>query len=97
MIGGNENLQAVFSDPSIAYLHKKAILDDLLLKTRPSKTASNFLRVLLENSRLMELDEINTRFEAVLEERSGNVVAKVTSARDLPNRKKRSLRRTSRN
>lgn len=79
----NGELGAVFASPAIAHANKESILDKLIGKAQPGKTTSNFLRVLLRNSRLGELSEINTRFEAELEERSGNVVAKVTSAREL--------------
>ncbi len=92
LIDSNENLQTVFGNPSIAHLNKENILDGLLSKTRPSKTTANFFRVLLKNSRLTELGHINTRFAAVLEERSGNVLAKVTSARELSESEKAELK-----
>jgi F-type H+-transporting ATPase subunit delta len=83
MIVSSIDLQTAFGNPSIAHMDKERVLDDLLARTRPSKTTSNFLRVLLRNSRLTELREINDRFDVVLQERSGNVVAEVTSAREL--------------
>ena len=83
MISGNPDLQSVFRNPSIQHSSKERILDSLLAKVKPSKTTSNFLRVLLRNSRLTELREINDKFDAVLEERSGSVVAEVKTAREL--------------
>ncbi|HEX6124542.1 MAG TPA: ATP synthase F1 subunit delta [Pyrinomonadaceae bacterium] len=83
MIASNVDLQSAFRNPAIAHANKERVLEDLLAKTRPSTTTSNFLRVLLRNSRLTELGDINERFDAVLQERSGNVVAEVTSAREL--------------
>ena len=44
---------------------------------------ANFLRVLLRNNRLTELGQINERLASVLSERSGQVTAKVVSAREL--------------
>jgi len=41
---------------------------------------------------LMGLDEINERFALVIEERSGVVSAKVTSARELPDSERTELR-----
>ena len=41
------------------------------------------MRVLLRNSRLTELSEINDKFDSVLDERSGIVSAEVVSARPL--------------
>ncbi len=92
LMDSNANLQTVFGNPSIAHLKKENILEGLLTTTRPSKTTGNFLRVLLKNSRLTELGHINTRFAAVLEERSGNVLAKITSARELSESEKTELK-----
>jgi F-type H+-transporting ATPase subunit delta len=83
MINANSNLQTAFANPAIAHLSKEKVLESLLEKTRPTKTTANFLRVLLRNSRLTQLREINEKFAAVLEERSGVVSAGVTSARPL--------------
>ena len=83
LISGNPDLQSAFQNPAIQHSSKERILDSLLAKVKPSKTTGNFLRVLLRNGRLTELREINDRFDAVLEERSGSVIAEVKSAREL--------------
>ncbi len=83
MIGSNADLQRAFSNPAIAHLSKEKVLETLIGKTNPSTTTANFLRILLRNSRLGELREINDKFSAVLDERSGIVGAEVTSAREL--------------
>lgn len=79
----NADLLNAFRNPSIAHASKEKVLEGLIAKTRPSPTTSNFLRVLLRNSRLTELGHINQRFETLLEERSGAAIAEVTSAREL--------------
>ena len=84
LLSGNEDLRTVFGNPAITHVNKEKVLDSLLKKVGPSKTTSNFLRVLLQNSRLTEISDINDRFAAVLEERSGVVSAEITSARELP-------------
>lgn len=78
------DLREVFSNPAITHANKERLLEDLIKRTAPSKTTSNFVRVLLQNGRLADLGEINDRFAAVLEQRSGVVSAEITSARDLP-------------
>ena len=83
LVNSNANLQDAFANPAIAHLSKEKVLDSLLEKTKPSKTTANFLRVLLRNSRLTELRQINEKFASVLEERSGIVAANITSAREL--------------
>ncbi len=91
MLGSNAELTALFANPAIAHMDKEAILQKLINKAQPGRTTANFLRVLLRNNRLGELSEIISRFEAELEQRSGNVVARVTSARDLTESEKAEL------
>ena len=83
LMNANSQFQNAFANPAIAHLSKEKVLDGLLAKTKPTKTTANFLRVLLRNSRLTELRQINEKFAAVLEERSGVVAAEITSARPL--------------
>ena len=78
------DLQTVFSNPAIAHANKEKVLEGLIAKVKPSKPTANFLRVLLQNSRLTEIGEINDRFDSVLKERSGVVAAEIVSARELP-------------
>ena len=92
MIASSADLQTAFRNPSIAHASKERVLEGLLAKVRPSRTTANFLRVLLRNSRLTELAQINERFKAVLEERSGSVAAEVTSARELSDSQRNELR-----
>jgi F-type H+-transporting ATPase subunit delta len=83
MLASSSDLRSALANPAIAHLDKTKVLESLIAKTNPSKTTANFLRVLQRNSRLTELSEINEKFAAVLEERSGHVAAEVTSAREL--------------
>ena len=83
LMAANAELQNAVRNPSIAHASKENVLEALIEKAQPTRTTANFLRVLLSNGRLTELREINTKLESVLEERSGSVVAEVTSARDL--------------
>lgn len=91
MIISNSQLLDAFSNPSIAHDNKEKVLENLIEKTKPTKTTANFLRVLLRNSRLTEISEINARFVSVLEERSGVIAAQITSARPLSDAEKADL------
>jgi len=91
MMSSNSQLLEAFSNPSIAHDNKEKVLENLIEKTKPTKTTANFLRVLLRNSRLTEISEINERFAVVLEERSGAIAAQVTSARPLSEAEKADL------
>ncbi len=83
LFAAHADLYRAFSNPTIAHLSKENLLESLIAKTKPTKTASNFLRILLRNSRLTELRQINDKFAAVLDERGGIVGADITSARAL--------------
>jgi len=83
LINANADLQTAFRNPAISQANKEKVLESLIAKTQPTKTTANFLRVLLKNSRLTEIGEINEKFSSVLEERSGVVSAQITSARPL--------------
>jgi F-type H+-transporting ATPase subunit delta len=83
LINANSELRNAFANPAIAHSNKEKVLESLLEKAKPTKTTSNFLRVLLRNSRLTELPDINEKFAAVLDERSGVVSAEITSSRPL--------------
>ncbi len=91
LVSSNANLQDAFANPAIAHLSKEKVLESLLEKAKPTKTTANFLRVLLRNSRLTELGQINEKFASVLEERSGFVSANITSARPLSEAEKADL------
>ena len=84
LIEQNPDLGTVFANPAIAHSNKEKVLDQLLAKTKPSKTTSNFLRILLKNGRFSDLADINTKFASEIEARSGIVSAEILSARELP-------------
>ena len=83
MITNNGDLANAFQNPAIAHANKEKVLESLIAKVKPNRTTANFLRILLKNNRLTELGAINERFVSVLAERSGEVSARVTSARSL--------------
>lgn len=92
LINSNSDLQSAFRNPAISHADKEKVLESLIGRTKPTRTTANFLRVLLRNNRLTEINEINERFASVLEERSGVISAQITSARDLSEQEKAELR-----
>lgn len=83
MFKENSELQTVFGNPAIPHAGKERVLEDLIAKTRPSRSIANFLRILLRNGRLTEITAIDDKFEIELQERSSVVAADVISAREL--------------
>ncbi len=91
MISENSELTTVFSNPAINQVNKTKVLDAIISKSKPTQTTANFLRILLENGRIINLAEINKTFVKVLSERSGEVSANVTSARELSAKEQKDL------
>lgn len=83
LMRSNTELLEVFRHPAITYDQKRAVLEELIRRTRPRPTTANFLKVLLLNGRLAELSEVSTQFAQELDRRSGVVTAQVTTARPL--------------
>jgi len=91
MLQSSPNLQEVFRNPTIALDKKRAVLNKLIDRSRPTSTTTNFLKVLLQNQRLTELGEINRKFAEILDERAGTVAATVTTARNVPEKAQQQL------
>ncbi|MCA1573201.1 MAG: ATP synthase F1 subunit delta [Acidobacteria bacterium] len=91
MMQSSELIQQVLRNPTVAHQHKRALLEELIKRTKVQQPAANFLRLLLENQRLAELGEINKRLAQVLDERSGVMAAHVTTARPVSEKIKKSL------
>ena len=91
MMKDSKELTSMFANPSLARAGKVRVLNQLIEKSKPTKTTANFLRVLLENGRMVNLAEINRMFVTVLSERSGVTTARITSARDLSAKEQKEL------
>ena len=76
-------LPEVFRNPTIPLDKKRAVLNQLIDRSKPKPTTANFLKVLLQNQRLTDLGEINQKFAEILDLRAGMVAATVTTARTV--------------
>lgn len=92
MIRSNSELADAFSNPSIAHDSKEKVLESLIERTGSTKTTANFLRILLRNNRLTEINQINERFVSVLDDRSGITSAQIISARELSEAEKTEIK-----
>lgn len=91
LLKSNANLREVFANPTIALDQKRGVLRRLIEIAKPRPTTVNFLKLLLQNQRLPELDHINQRFAAVLDDRAGVLAAQVTTARPVEPETQRTL------
>jgi F-type H+-transporting ATPase subunit delta len=71
IVGGQPELQKVFKAPLFSPEEKKSILDKLLKRVAPSQMVANFVHLLADKDRLGNLLEIQSFFEALLDEHKG--------------------------
>ncbi|HQR36417.1 MAG TPA: ATP synthase F1 subunit delta [Blastocatellia bacterium] len=83
LMNGHAQLRDVFASPVISTERKRGVLGELLSKMQLRQTSSNFLRVLLENSRLHDLDQILKTLSRELDARTNIVSAEITTAREI--------------
>src|SRR5215467_11651341 len=91
MMSENPQLRDVFASPVIAAERKRAVLDELLARIKPRQTTANFLRLLLDNSRLHDLDQMLSALSRELDARMNVVSAEVTTAREIDQQEKAAL------
>lgn len=91
MIDANPQLKEVFANPTIPYDQKRRVLLELISRTSVSATTTGFLQVLLKNQRLAQLKDVVERFRLLLDERSGVVAARVTTARPVAPEQQKAL------
>jgi F-type H+-transporting ATPase subunit delta len=91
MMSENPQLRGVFASPVIATERKRSVLDELLSRAGYRQTTANFLRLLLDNSRLHNLDQMLGALSRELDVRTNVVSAEVTTAREIGQQEKAEL------
>jgi len=91
MMAGHPQLRDVFASPVIATERKRAVLNELLERFSPRQTTANFLRLLLNNARLHDLDQILKAIARELDTRTNIVSAEITTAREVSDQEKAAL------
>jgi len=91
MMSEHPQLRDVFASPVIATERKRAVLDELLPLIGLRQTSANFLRLLLNNSRLHDLDQIMNALSRELDTRMNIVSAEITTAREIGQQEKAAL------
>jgi F-type H+-transporting ATPase subunit delta len=83
IFSGYSDVCKVFDSPAIPRDEKEKLLDTLLTKYPVTPVASNFLRVLLERSRIHSFQSIFDLFLELVNKRKGIVSAKIVTATPL--------------
>jgi len=76
-------LRNVLVSPAVAPAKKRAIIDIIGARLELSRSARNFLCVVIDHRRVGLLEEMTTAFEVLLDERRGVVRADVASAQPI--------------
>lgn len=84
-------LRDVVRTPAVAAAEKSRILEAILQRMGTSKLVANFFRILLENYRLVLIDDIVEAFKKVAHERLGVVEVQISSATELSDAERRAL------
>ena len=82
-IAGNGVLRAVLANPSVKGDAKRAIVESLAGKAGVDELGRRFLRLLLDNRRIVQLPEVLDAIGEALDTRAGVVPARVTVASDI--------------
>jgi F-type H+-transporting ATPase subunit delta len=82
-LAGSRELREVLMNPSIATEQKLKVLDAIAARIGMFPQVRNFLAVIMNHQRLVELDEILSEYHAVADEQSNMAEAEITSARPL--------------
>jgi F-type H+-transporting ATPase subunit delta len=91
MMSGYPQLREVFASPVIAAGRKRAVLGELLARAGLRQTTANFLRLLLDNARLHNLNQMLDALARELDARMNIVSAEVTTAREIGQQEKATL------
>ncbi|MCI0339192.1 MAG: ATP synthase F1 subunit delta [Acidobacteria bacterium] len=92
MIRQHTQLRDLFASPVIPLERKRAVLNELLSRLAFRPTSSNFLQLLLNNSRLHDLNQMLRALTRELDARTNIVSAEITTAREIGEREKVMLR-----
>jgi F-type H+-transporting ATPase subunit delta len=88
----SDELREVFQTPAVPPLEKMRVLEAILAQQRAALVTRNFLRVVLANYRLGQLDEIVRAFLKIANARLGIVQVKILSATHLSATEQEALR-----
>jgi F-type H+-transporting ATPase subunit delta len=91
MMAEHSQLRDVFASPVIAAERKRAVLGELLARAGLRQTTANFLRLLLDNSRLHDLGQMVNALSRDLDDRMNIVSAEITTAREIGQQEKAEL------
>src|SRR5215510_4021229 len=88
----HSELRDVFASPVVSLERKRAVLNQLLERMKLRPTSNNFLRLLLDNLRLQDLNHMLSALLRELDLRRDIISAEITTAREMPEQEKMKMR-----
>ncbi|MGB3613258.1 MAG: ATP synthase F1 subunit delta [Elainellaceae cyanobacterium] len=90
LLGNSEDLRALLANPLLKSDVKKGVLGRIGEELEPY--TRNFLMLLVDKGRISLLDDICVEYQSLVRERSGTVLAEVTSAVPLSGEQEQAIR-----
>lgn len=93
LVAGHRELNSVFGNPAVSPIAKRAIFEELESDLGFEQLVADTIRLLIRKGRIHYLESILGEYDEMLRRRRGEVVAEVTSARRLGERRIEEIRR----
>jgi F-type H+-transporting ATPase subunit delta len=91
LVRESAELRNVLLNPAVEHSQKLALLDAIVKRLGASKLLRNFVAVLIDHKRILQIGEITEVVKQELERRAGIAEARVSSFRTLSETEKKSL------
>jgi len=91
-MSASPDLLKLFKSPSFNTQEKKAVLNDVVAKLNMAPLSVNFLSVLADKGRLDCLPDIQETYAELLDDMSGVVRGKLTTAMELPAKRQKDIK-----
>ena len=83
LVRESDDLRAVFASPAVQTGEKEKVLEAIIERAKPLPLIANFLRVLLRNNRLHQIEDVQQAFAEELDRRLGVISAEITTAQPI--------------
>ena len=91
LVQESSELRHVLLNPAVEHSQKLALLDAIVKRMGASKLLRNFVAVLIDHKRILQIGDITEQVKQELERRTGIAEARVSSFRVLNEAEKKSL------
>jgi len=94
MVKSSPELHDMFASPVVTQSDKLKVLEALIARTKTGQMTANLLRTMLSHYRLQHVPEVYEQFRREMNERTGLIIAEVTTANQVGAAEQAKLGRT---